>query len=588
MDVLTVNKILQMKSLNTVSFCAASLMALVFCACESTDVSVIAEQNRPVNHRKPVLDLDELESVECDASSEDDEIYVKTEAESYTCFQGDWKETAEVQKIKDSLEALKPIVDPTVDPDNQSTETPDIDFSSGKMYAVIRDFDVSHPDFENYQEEAYNSMMNAGSGISSYRVGSFETWTTPGYRDNAEWMARRSDYMNFGCGVPLTPDFGIAVGASGYPHDLATAMGATSTTPDYVRAALDQSGYAWYGEFSDCRYDAKLNPLGLHIMRGLVGDLCSNNSGTWSSNMKDGDKKCDKICKFHSWSKIVYFTPGMVMQTLAFPQNANGEPDMYNPVISKARSACDNGYFEHWFADVPGVNLTSVTTLELEQDESEPAYFEIDQNRNNGGGFFPLDNIASDNYSWLGQNSKYPNQYGPQGLSIFCPPYAYQWAESQTDFMGDNTATLCESWKMYGGPKVGAAASAVAEASGTIGLRHLRNYDFTMMAYAPFKYKKGAGNIFEFSASGDLWVYIDGVLALDLGGTHLPASGYINLDFLANSSHGCYPGNPLLESCSSKIDEDGVWKDKSIHQLHVFYTNRQAEGADFRMRVRLK
>jgi len=569
-----------MKSLNTVSFCAASLMALVFCACESTDVSVIAEQNRPAKQRKSVSDFEKLELEDCDASNEDDEIYVRTDDVSYTCFQGDWKETAEVQKIKDSLEALKPIVDPTVDPDNQSTETPDIDFSSGKMYAVIRDFDVSHPDFENYQEEAYNSLNNKHN---------FESWTTPGYEAGSEWYNRRADYGMFGCGAPLTPQYGIAVGASGYPHDLATAMGATSTTPDYVRAALDQSGYAWYGEFSNCEYDARLNPLGLHIIRGLVGDLCSNNSGTWSSNMKDGDKKCEKICKNHVWSSMVYFTPGMVAQALTFPQDpATGALDMYEPVITKARSACDNGYFEHWFADVPGVNLTSVTTLELEQDESEPAYFEIDQNRNNGGGFFPLDNIASDNYSWLGQNPKYPNQYGPQGLSIFCPPYAYQWAESQTDFMGDNTATLCNYWKNNGGPKMGTAAYAAAEASGTIGLRHLRNYDFTMMAYAPFKYKKGAGNIFEFSASGDLWVYIDGVLALDLGGTHLPASGYINLDFLANSSHGCYPGNPLLESCSSKIDEEGVWKDKSIHQLHVFYTNRQAEGADFRMRVRLK
>ena len=297
MDVLTVNKFLQMKSLNTVSFCAASLMALVFCACESTDVSVIAEQNRPAKQRKSVSDFEKLELEDCDASNEDDEIYVRTDDVSYTCFQGDWKETAEVQKIKDSLEALKPIVDPTVDPDNQSTETPDIDFSSGKMYAVIRDFDVSHPDFENYQEEAYNSMMNAGSGISSYRVGSFETWTTPGYEAGSEWYNRRADYGTFGCGAPLTPGFGIAVGASGYPHDLATAMGATSTTPDYVRAALDQSGYAWYGEFSNCEYDARLNPLGLHNLRGYAKDLCTDNSDSWSANIYDGDKKCEKFAR---------------------------------------------------------------------------------------------------------------------------------------------------------------------------------------------------------------------------------------------------------------------------------------------------
>ena len=105
---------------------------------------------------------------------------------------------------------------------------------------VIRDFDVSHPDFENFQEEAYNSLNKKNN---------FNTWTSFGYvvgsldangKDiGSEWFNRRADYENYGCGNTQTPDYGIAVGVQGYPHDIATAKGISSTTPEYVRNILD-------------------------------------------------------------------------------------------------------------------------------------------------------------------------------------------------------------------------------------------------------------------------------------------------------------------------------------------------------------
>ena len=453
---------------------------------------------------------------------------------------------------------------------------------------IVRDFDVTHPDFENFQEEAYYSFN------ASNKDGNPTTWD-PLYQGNTEWMGRRADPANFGCGNSQTPNLGIAIGTKGYPKDLASQSGAVSTVPDYILGipGLPQyadQGYAWYGEFDNCKADPKLNPLGLKVMRGLVADLCTDGSAAWALNMKDNAKSCSgKICNTHSWSQVVYVTPGMVKQTLSFNMDAEGNLDMYEPRITRNRYACDNMYFEQWYSDdfEGTVTKRTETTLILDQDASDPKYFEIDKNWNNGG-YFPLDSIDAD-YNWISPKLQYPNQFGAQSLSIFCPPYDYRYASTQKDFKGDNTKDLCKAWKDNGGPKVGTAAAAAALTS-PIGMRHLRNYGFTMMGYAAFKYKKGQGEIFKFTGDDDMWIFVDGVLVVDLGGTHLAAAGTADMDYLANLGHGCRAGiDPLADSCvtAGKLDPDGTWKNESWHHIHFFYADRQTDGSNLRIRSSL-
>ncbi|MCQ2097626.1 MAG: fibro-slime domain-containing protein [Fibrobacter sp.] len=450
---------------------------------------------------------------------------------------------------------------------------------------VVRDFDVSHPDFENFQEEATYSFSHPGDGKPN-------SWDAL-YQGNADWMARRSDPANYGCGNSQTPQLGVAIGTAGYPKDLMSQSGAVSTVPDYIltiptMGAYATQGYAWYGEFSNCKMDPKLNPLGLKVMRGLVADLCTDASASWGLNMADNAKSCSgtKVCNTHSWSQVVYVTPGMVKQKLGFTPDAEGNLDMYEPKIERNRLACDNVWFDQWYSDdyEGSVTKRTNTTLILDQDPADTKYFEIDKNWNNGG-YFPLDSIDA-NYNWVGPKLQYPNQFGAQSLSIFCPPYDYRYASSQTDFKGDNTASLCKAWKSAGGPKVGAAALAAAQSS-AIGMRHLRNYGFTMMGYAAFKYKKGAGEIFKFTGDDDMWIYVDGVLVVDLGGTHLAAAGTADMDYLATLGHGCRPGDPLADSCATKLDPDGTWMNESWHHIHFFYADRQTDGSNLRIRSSL-
>ena len=55
-----------------------------------------------------------------------------------------------------------------------------------------------------------------------------------------------------------------------------------------------------------------------------------------------------------------------------------------------------------------------------------------------------------------------------------------------------------------------------------------RNQHFCFESHAKFTHKPGLR--FSFRGDDDIWVYIDNKLAVDLGGTHLAAPGYVNLD----------------------------------------------------------
>jgi fibro-slime domain-containing protein len=56
------------------------------------------------------------------------------------------------------------------------------------------------------------------------------------------------------------------------------------------------------------------------------------------------------------------------------------------------------------------------------------------------------------------------------------------------------------------------------------------NYSFTTELHLKFTYH--GGETFSFTGDDDLWAFIDGSLAIDLGGLHTPSSASVNLDTL--------------------------------------------------------
>lgn len=389
---------------------------------------------------------------------------------------------------------------------------------------IIRDFPVTHPDFENFSENKDNIAQDSYDGYDA-------AWKDHGRTCAASNGANDEQYF-----VPdYIKDAGLEnaakICADGRP------CGDNEFILEGLRNTKQPGTPVRYGEFTGCTDG---NPT----QRGL--DYVMKSKG----------------CKGSNWTNLVLVTPGMVLTDLVVPEAVPAgaleglTPDHYayppkNPNIE----GCDARNFEQWFQKTDASREVT-TQLVLEPVPGEKNVYEVNYDWNNGG-YFPLDSIEG--------------TFGKQSLSIMCPPYNYQYAKDQKDKDGLSTYDLCNDWKGNGGPRHPTAAAAAAAERGELGKKHLHNYGFTMAGFANFKYVAGKGEVFEFEGDDDMWIYIDGKLVVDLGGTHLAAPGKLNMDEVADAFAAI--GIP--------------WENKSLHKLHFFYADRQTDGSNMRIKMTL-
>jgi fibro-slime domain-containing protein len=92
------------------------------------------------------------------------------------------------------------------------------------------------------------------------------------------------------------------------------------------------------------------------------------------------------------------------------------------------------------------------------------------------------------------------------------------------------------------------------------------NQMFCFESHAKFTFREGMQ--FSFRGDDDIWVFIDNKLAVDLGGTHLAAPGYVKLDTLKGAS-----GNLLVPGSDYEID--------------IFFCDRRTDMSNVRIKTNM-
>jgi fibro-slime domain-containing protein len=147
--------------------------------------------------------------------------------------------------------------------------------------------------------------------------------------------------------------------------------------------------------------------------------------------------------------------------------------------------------FSDWYRDRAGTNQTTFGNLELSSIGAGQFQF----TRRNGvdggiGGLFPLDALA-----WGGE------------------------------------ALICQSWR-YWPPNAGTNPATCPVA---------HNYHFTSEVRYVFPYQ--GGETLSFLGDDDVWVFVNGILAVDLGGIHQQSPGSLTINAANQAAFGMTPGN---------------------------------------------
>ncbi len=110
------------------------------------------------------------------------------------------------------------------------------------------------------------------------------------------------------------------------------------------------------------------------------------------------------------------------------------------------------------------------------------------------------------------------------------------------------------------------------------------NHHFGMTLEAEFELPDGQYNgdniIFEYSGDDDMWVFVDGVLVLDVGGIHEPAAGKINFTtgevLVQDEAKGTYSseGKKWIRNELKDFFVENRWNPAQKHRIKIFYLER--------------